>query len=456
MPVAHDGVAFSSSDKYLVEGFDWAKAQAMAYVFIGDPVGDWYEAALPGREAFCMRDVAHQSTGAQVLGLGHCTRNMLRRFAGNISESRDWCTYWEIDKDNRPCAADYQDDRHFWYCLPANFDVMHCCLRQYLWTGDRTYLDDPAFRYFYAKSADEYVHRWDRDRDGLMEHRPEYGHRGIASYDEQIVHPLVAGDQVAAQYAGYLAFAGLAEMEGNYPVAEEFTAKAQTLRALYNAVWWNENAGRFNSFISADHTFCPDYHGGANFLPLYFGLVEAGRKTLLALEDVIRHGRRNIEERSYLPEIFYRYGRSEAAYAELCAQLDPAYDRREYPEVSYAVIGSLATGMMGLSPDARERTIATLPRLTAATAWAELSNVPALGNVISVRHDDTGETVFTNHYGPPLYWRATFPGAAGQLRVDGSNCRALGGTGINEQEESWVILRVARGETHRVSTIASS
>ena len=82
----------TSSNAALVAGFDWAKAQALAYVYRGDPVGDWYEAALPGREAFCMRDVAHQSTGAQLLGLADCNYNMLYRFAhyrafGGLPES---------------------------------------------------------------------------------------------------------------------------------------------------------------------------------------------------------------------------------------------------------------------------------------------------------------------------------------------------------------------------------
>src|SRR5215216_4449352 len=104
------GVTLTSSDTNLVAGFNWAQSQALAYVFKGDPVGDWYEAALPAREAFCMRDTAHQSTGAQVLGLAHYTRNMLRRFAEHISASRDWCTYWEIDRRNLPCPADYRDD----------------------------------------------------------------------------------------------------------------------------------------------------------------------------------------------------------------------------------------------------------------------------------------------------------------------------------------------------------
>ena len=71
---------FASSDQRLVQGFDWTKRQASDYVFTDDPVGSWYEAALPGRQAFCMRDTAHQSMGAQALGLSAWTFNMLQRF----------------------------------------------------------------------------------------------------------------------------------------------------------------------------------------------------------------------------------------------------------------------------------------------------------------------------------------------------------------------------------------
>lgn len=49
---------------HLNQVLEWAKEQALAYAFEDDPVGLWYEAALPGREAFCMRDVSHQSMGA--------------------------------------------------------------------------------------------------------------------------------------------------------------------------------------------------------------------------------------------------------------------------------------------------------------------------------------------------------------------------------------------------------
>ena len=118
----------TTSDQRLLECFQWAKAQALEYVRSGDPVGLWYEAALPGREVFCMCDVAHQA-----LGLAARTRNMLGEFAVNISESKDWCSYWEIDRRDRPAPVDYTNDKEFWYNFPANFDVLDACYRMYRW-----------------------------------------------------------------------------------------------------------------------------------------------------------------------------------------------------------------------------------------------------------------------------------------------------------------------------------
>ena len=41
-----------SSDTELVDTFNWARSQAMAYAFDDGPVGLWYGAAEPGREGF--------------------------------------------------------------------------------------------------------------------------------------------------------------------------------------------------------------------------------------------------------------------------------------------------------------------------------------------------------------------------------------------------------------------
>ncbi|MEN8226481.1 MAG: hypothetical protein ABFS05_14090 [Bacteroidota bacterium] len=62
-------VNFTCSDSTLQHAFEWAKATALSYVREDTIVGLWYEAALPGRDAFCMRDVSHQG---RKLGFTDC------------------------------------------------------------------------------------------------------------------------------------------------------------------------------------------------------------------------------------------------------------------------------------------------------------------------------------------------------------------------------------------------
>jgi len=445
-------VTLQSSDETLVAGFAWAKTQALAYVFQADPVGDWFEAALPGREAFCMRDVAHQSTGAQVLGLAAATRNMLRKFAENIAETRDWCSYWEINRHNKPAPVDYCTNSDFWYNLPANFDVLHCCYRQHLWTGDRTYLDDPVFRNFYDRTVNDYVRAWDKDGDGIPEHYPVYGTRGIATYNEEVRHPLIGGDLIAVQAAAYLAYAAILELTGTVPAAGGWRVKAQGLRELYGSRWWNAALRRFASFQLQDRSYSAAYHGMSNYFPLYFGLVADEERLTAVLDDEIaRRTALCIEERSYLPELFYAYGREDAAYAELTAQMAPTYSRREYPEVSYAIVGTIATGMLGLAPDATTSTLKTRPRLVAQTDWVEMTDLPILANRIQVRHTGQSETDLTNLSGPPFLWKATFPGHLDALWVDGAECQPQRGQDAHGHNESWVALSVGAQTSHTVT-----
>ena len=103
-------ITFTCSDTVLESSFNWAKQKALSYAHSGDPVGLWYEAALPGREAFCMRDVSHQSIGAAMLGLQDHNRNMFEKFALGISESKDYCSFWEINRYDKPAPVDYKTD----------------------------------------------------------------------------------------------------------------------------------------------------------------------------------------------------------------------------------------------------------------------------------------------------------------------------------------------------------
>ncbi|MGA2976977.1 MAG: hypothetical protein ABSF77_16845 [Spirochaetia bacterium] len=445
-------LTLQSSHRKLQEGFAWAKAQALAYVFLGDPVGDWYEASLPGREAFCMRDVSHQCTGARALGLAAVTRNMFHAFARNISASRDWCTFWEIDKRGAPCSADYRDDSSFWYNLPANFDILQACFREYLWTGDRAYIDDPAFLHFYEATVSSYVDAWDKDGDGIPEHRPEYGVRGLGSYDEGRNGRacLAGGDLVALQFAAYQAYAEIIALRGNTAEAERFLTKARLLREQYNGRWWDAQRGIFSSIKLQDRSFAADFIPGIQVFPLLSGIIEEGLKTDATLDALIRAEAPNVESRSYYPEVYYAYGRNGSAYRELMALVDPGLERREYPEVSFAVLGSIAAGLMGIEPDARENLVATLPRLTRDTAWVELGSVAVMKNVINIRHEGTERSLCRNASGASFIWKAVFPGTLNTLIVDGQKTAATTGRGVNGQELSWVVVRMEPGESHTV------
>jgi hypothetical protein len=439
-------IAVESSDQRLVDGFRWAKRQALAYVFSGDPVGDWYEASLPGRGAFCIRDVSHQSTGAQVLGLSAVTRNMLHQFAASIAESRDWCAYWEIDKPGRPAPVDYKNDKDFWYNLPANFDLLNCCYRQYLWTGEPAYVKDPVFLNFYDRTVTDYVKHWDKDGDGVPESYREYGHRGIGSYDEDLeFHVLVGADLVAAQAAAYSAYAAIAEIRGQADAAVKYRAESERLKTWFNQKWWDAANNRFYRAMNQERAFVSSHNEA---IPeIWFDVVEPGPKIDSALHGLTG---KNVEVRSYYPEIAYRYERCDLGYTRLMELLDRALPRREYPEVSYAAIGAIAEGMAGIRPDSRSRTVETFPRLTKKTSWLILSHVPVFDNEVEVNHTGHAETQFTNQAGPTLTWRAALPGAHSQLLVDGKSMRAGRGERRDGSPESYVLLQVKPGQRRTV------
>jgi hypothetical protein len=451
-------IELDSSDSRLIEGFRWAKNQALAYVFTSDPVGPWYEAALPGRQAFCMRDTSHQSTGAQILGLAAYNENMLRKFAQNISASRDWCSYWEINKNNVPAPVDYVNDHDFWYNLPANFDVLSACYRQFLWTGNSAYLD-PVFMNFYTRTVNDYVTKWDVNGDGLLEHLPKYGHRGIASYEEQhIGQTKVGADLVAAQYAAYRDYAKIQLLKGSQSVAKEFFAKALHLRSVYNKGWWSDARGAFSAAIGNDGQLVVELSpgSGSNVLfSLYCGLIDAGHKRDAAVAEISLRLPINdkatggVEEGSYLPEIFYKYGRADIAYQALLNLIDPSLKRRDYPEVSFAVVGACTTGLMGIKPDATMKKVETFPQL-AGVDWVELKHVPLFDSMISVRHIGNRKTIFTSESGAALQWRASFPGKIEKLTVDGKPTPAKSGKRPGGTTESWTMVEVASKQNRTV------
>jgi hypothetical protein len=450
-------VALRSSDPKLAAAFAWAKAQALDYAFPaaahGDPVGDWYEAALPSRFAFCMRDVSHQAAGAQVLGLGAFNLNMLRKFASGLAASRQFCSYWEIDKWNRPAPVDYKSDADFWYNLPANFDVLDACWRQYRWTGNAAYLDEPAFRDFYERSVTSYIAAWDNDGDGVPDHRRADGNRGLGSYNEErhADQTAIGADLLAVEARAFRSYAMLLRQRGGTEKAAGLEARAAALQDLYYGKWWNPKLGKFADLMLEGGELVYDDLFWSGVFPLYFGFLKPGPERDALVARLAGREADGIEIESYLPEIFYRFGRDDAAYGEILKLSDPAKMRREYPEVPFALVGAVATGTMGISPDAARRVVGTRSRLTAATARAELAGVPVFGNVIEVRHDGRTRSALTNVSGPALTWRAEFDGTWPTLFVDGKKVDAALGTDEAGRPVSSVTVAVPPGKTASVS-----
>jgi hypothetical protein len=404
-------IRLESSDQRLTLAFQRARERALACVFTADPVGDWYASNRDNR-AFCMRDTAHESIGAAMLGLYPHTLNMLRRFAASIAKSRGWCGYWIITKDGFPSPLEFAGDDSFSYALPANFDLVRACHRQLLWTGDRQYLD-PVFTGFYDRTVSQYVQEWDRERDGAMKARDDRP-RVSASYNQQAPHFLTGADLIAAQYGGYLSYAAIQEIKGgrgslSHRFAAEFRAKADVMRNRFNTEWWDPAKDQFRSGMMRDHSWCTDYVAPCNVYPLKFGIPEDGPKTEASL-DLMEHHRPPYDSTySYYPEVLYRYGRNDSAYRYLLEISDPAFSGYAMTETAFAAIGAIGAGLMGIDPDAPQSSVATMPRLPAGTEWVRMANVPVAANQIAVEHRGNAETHFTNQAGDALTWKVAFP-----------------------------------------------
>lgn len=463
---AQSELDFSSSDTKLVDSFRWAKMEAMSYVFDGDPVGPWYEAALPGRHAFCMRDTSHQADGAQALGLARYNHNMLRRFAENISASRDWCSYWEIDRLNRPAPVDYKSDAQFWYNLPANFDVLDACYRMYLWTRDRSYIEDPVFLNFYDHTMSDYIARWNLSPDRIMKRTsnietPPF-FRGDPTYEESSRDNLIGIDLLATQYAAYRAYAAIRAIRGDKQAARRSLQTAAQMKSLINTVWWNSSQGYFYAFFNKQHQFT----GRAGSAVLYRNAADDGPKTESALHTLLATMRTEpvdaVEAKSHYAEILYRYGNPEAAYAQIMDLTRNGRERREYPEVSYSVIGALVTGLMGIRVEPTlplteivggnyfESVVETLPQLTAKTNWAELCNLPVEGNILCVRHAGNRSTSLSNHGKKALKWRAAFIGSFPKLLVNGKPFKANATPEYLSRVKTWIDVAVPSGSTLQI------
>ncbi len=474
-------LTMTTSDKQLLKAFKWAKQQALAYVNPNDPVGPWYEAALPGRSAFCMRDVAHQALGAHVLGLQRYNMNMLLKFAEGISDSRDWCSYWEINKDDKPAPIDYINDEAFHYNLPANFDVLDCCWRMYNWTGDERYINDPVLLEFYERTTTDYVERWQLGSDEAMI-RERYINlkiddpykmlslvvgnkisekerlqvtRGPPSYEEGVRGLVRLGvDLLALQQAAFDDYARILQIKGKHQAAKKFQNKGESIRKLIDQYFWNEREQQFYSLLLINGQFL--FTGAAQRFLLYSNALRDVDK-IHSLVQQMEHFHDidcdplNVESLSYFPGIYYRYGYPQKAYQLIEKLSSPETPRRDYPEVSYAVLGSMISGMMGIEPNAQQHRIKTLPQLKDETKWIEFEKLPVMGNTLNVKHNGNIKTTLTHESGKEFEWRAKFYGEFNKIKVDNQTVDAHKDEDLMGRPFVSAVIKVKPGETHTAS-----
>lgn len=406
---------FNSSDSTLVHTFRWARDMALSYVHDGsDSVGLWYEAALPGRESFCMRDLSHQVVGASLLGLGDYNLNMLASVASNISESKDWCSYWETDRHGRPTSCDYANDKEFWYNLPANFDLLRACYQAYEWTGDVSYLRSSVFDNFYWHTAHDYADRWALTPDSIMQRRrfmntplpfnrknAFHTCRGLPSYAENFSGITVAVDLLGALKCGYQAYAAIAQANGCPDEAFFAVSRAQAYDSIIENRWWDDNTSRYYTYFKEDGSF----HRGEG-LPymLLIGALNRPDRVEATLDDVLSRSW-NVENLSAFPLFLYRNGRRQAADSIINSL--PDNPRSDYPEVSFGVLEGIFSGLMGIQPAASRFEVFTCHN-GASEAISTADGVSVMGGSISVTHVGHTSSTLTNDTPHTLHWIASF------------------------------------------------
>jgi hypothetical protein len=429
--LSHSDLVFHSSNTSLNESFQWAKQQALQYARLAQgPIGPWYEAALPGRNAFCMRDVSHQTEGAAALKLFEANRNMLQRFAESAAASRDWAAYWEIDGNGKPSSFDYVSDSDFWFNLPANFDVLDAAVRMWRWTGDDSYRVDPRFQTFFKETLTDYLTQWRLEPDTILT-RPRIANqrlnkgkfvdsRGIPSYIEGPRDFILGTDLLAAEYRAIRSYEEIAIRPEDKELALRLQGSADQIQHILETVAWDPKRGHFNGVIRSDQSGM----GSGDTFALYFDSVKDPghiRGALDYISDPAYWRKINIEEESYVPLILFRYGKPETAYSVLLDLADPGKHRREYPEVSYGVVAAIVSGAMGIepAPGGDDYDVQTLPQPLTRTDDLSISSLPIKGNLLEISHAGDRTTRFRNSAGSPIRWRAAFKGNAERLVVNG-------------------------------------
>jgi len=440
-----------SSNPKLDAAFCWATAKALSYVQTGktgpvdgherDRQGQGsvkyipcYWAGYTFRTAFYSRDFCHQTTGAHLLGLRQENLSMLRAFAGTATAGRKWFPLWALNFDGSPFKLDYGGDNSFVREVPAVFELVEQCYRQFLWTGDPIYAQDPALWNFCTKAVTEFIELHDtRIPNGVAEGDGSGDiFRGAATYNE-IRSPLIeAGDGIACEYQALLSYARLLAARGEREPAKAFAARAEKLKSFFNTQWGvKPGAEPYVRGYGARGEVLTDF-GRENswFMPMKF-ITEPSPKTETYLDFIARslespqHRPSNLEAISYLPGVFFPYNRVEEGWKWIEYLIDSPDRAKDYPEISYTLIGHVVEGLLGFEPDAPQSAFLTVPRLPRAVARAKVSGIPLGDHRIDVAHKGATRSTAGHSSGVgTVKWKACFYGEHPKIIVNGQETPA--------------------------------
>ena len=114
-----------------------------------------------------------------------CARNATARaWAASATSARRFYPLWSFGFDGSIFRTDYRSDTDFVREIPAVFELTEKGVQQYLWTGNRAYVDDSRLFTYYRNSVNAFVTAHDDNRNGVAD---EDGtgkiFQGVASYN---------------------------------------------------------------------------------------------------------------------------------------------------------------------------------------------------------------------------------------------------------------------------------
>jgi hypothetical protein len=389
-----------------------------------------YNAGIPDRNSFCVRDFDHQALGGHFVGFDAHNRNITGRFAKSIFAQKDYQISWHIYY-KKPAEKMYDN----WFQVTPNFEMIATAYNDlYLWTGDRFYIDDPDMNKFYQITMTDFLAKHDLKASGnfvkgIIE-KGGYNERdGV--WDGKRVRGVVeeGGDIYGVQCQGYRAYAEILNLQKKPRQAEEYGHIADRLLETFRKTRWMDEYQVYASGLTAEGQLAYQYGREASFFILKCGLAEPGERARAHVARMLKDGNGDGgEAKTYRADCLYPYGYVNEGYEAILQYNGP--EKLGYPEFGFTGVSHCARWLMGMSPDAARHVLVTRNNLPTnkGQIWVEVSQVGVGVHVVNMRHDKTpGQSErsrLTHVKGPaPLIWEVQFHGNW-KLTINGEPLKA--------------------------------